>query len=127
MAVTTIMEILEVAAGCNPKHESATPSLRPSTMKTLAFLFSESEPMYKGIGVLAVLLLANALVTSLAESDPPLHSTRFLVSYSLATAVLPYFPRDAPIHRARETLHLMPESNTLFRTGFSIMCVRHSQ
>ena len=84
--------------------------------------------MYKGIGDLVVLLLANALVTSFADFDPLLHSTRFLVSYSLATAVLrPFFPRDAPIHHARETLHLMPESNTRFRTGFSIMFVRHSR
>ena len=54
---------VETAAGCDRKHGSATPSLRPSTSKNLAFLFLELGPMYKAIEDLAVLGLANALVT----------------------------------------------------------------
>ena len=127
MAVTKMLEILELetTAGCNPKHDSATQSLHPDTTEILAFLSSESEPMYKNMDDIAVLLLANALVIHFADSDHLLYSTHFLVSYSLATAVLRLgFPKDAPICHARETLHLMGESNTHFRTGFSIRCPR---
>ena len=90
MVVTRTMEMLnvETTAGYNRKYESATPSLRPCTTIILAFLFSESEPIHKDIGDLAALLLANARVIEITKCDPLHHSTRFLVSYSLATAVL---------------------------------------
>ena len=130
MAVMRIMEMLNVktAAGCNPKHESATPTLRPGITETLNFLSSESELTYKDISDIVVLLLADAHVMKFAGSDHLLYLMRFLVSYSLATAVLRSgFQRDAPLHHAREMLRLMPESNIHFLTGFSIICARHSQ
>ena len=90
MAVARILEILELEtiAGFNPKHGLATQSPRPETTRNLAFLSSESGPMYRNLKDIAVLLLANALVIQSTDFDHLLHSTRSLVSYSLATAVL---------------------------------------
>ena len=124
IAVMTITEMLKVetTAGCVPKHKSATPNLRQDTTESLNSLSLESEPMYRSMGDITVLHLANALVIHFADIDHLLHSTHFLVSYSLATAV-PWsgFPRSAPFHHARETLHLMRGSNTHSRTGFCTM------
>ena len=90
MAVARIMEILELEtiAGFNPKHRLATQSPRLETTKILAFLSSESGPMYRNMEDIVVLLLANALVIQFTDFDHLLHSTRSSVSYSLATAVL---------------------------------------